>query len=72
MATEIKTWEILNGELSELKITLSENGRKEKDDLEKWIKTNPKILGDNILIFGKQVWTKSPENNLKKNLLKRY
>jgi hypothetical protein len=59
MATEIKTWEIINGELTEINTTLAENGRKEKDDLEKWLKTNPKILGDNILIFGEQVWTKS-------------
>lgn len=59
MATEIKTWEIINGELSEIDTSLAENGRKEKDDLEKWIKTNPNIIGDNILIFGEQVWTKS-------------
>lgn len=59
MATEIKTWEIIEGELSEINTTLAQNGRKEKDDLEKWLKTNPKILGDNILVFGEQVWTKS-------------
>ena len=59
MATEIKTWEIIDGELKEINTTLAQNGRKEKDDLEKWLKTNPKILGDNILIFGEQVWTKS-------------
>lgn len=59
MAKEIKTWEIINGELSEINTTLAENGRKEKDDLEKWLKTNPKILGEDILIFGEQVWTKS-------------
>jgi hypothetical protein len=59
MATEIKTWEIIDGELTEINTTLAENGRKEKDDLEKWLKTNPNILGDNILIFGEQVWTKS-------------
>jgi len=59
MATEIKTWEIINGELTEINTTLAENNRKEKDDLEKWIKTNPKILGEDILIIGEQVWTKS-------------
>ena len=59
MATEIKTWEIINGELNEIKTSLAENNRKEKDDLEKWIKTNSKILGDDILVFGEQVWTKS-------------
>jgi len=59
MATEIKTWEIINGELTPIKTTLAQNGRKEKDHLEQWLKTNPKILGDNILVFGEQVWTKS-------------
>lgn len=59
MATEIKTWEIIDDELTEINTTLAQNGRKEKDDLEKWLKTNPKILGDNILVFGEQVWTKS-------------
>jgi len=59
MATEIKTWEIIDGELTEINTTLAENGRREKDDLEKWIKTNPKILGRDILIIGEQVWTKS-------------
>ncbi len=59
MATEIKTWEIINGELTEINTSLAQNGRKEKDDLEKWIKSNQKILGDDILIFGEQVRTKS-------------
>jgi len=59
MATEIKTWEIIDGELAEINTTLAQNGRKEKGDLEKWLKTNPQILGDNILVFGEQVWTKS-------------
>jgi len=59
MATEIKSWEIIDGELREINTSLAENGRKEKDDLEKWLKTNPQILGEDILIFGEQVWTKS-------------
>lgn len=59
MATEIKTWEIIDGELNEINTTLAQHGRKEKDDLEKWLKTNPKILGDNILVIGEQVLTKS-------------
>ncbi|MDR0306832.1 MAG: hypothetical protein LBI42_08345 [Chitinispirillales bacterium] len=59
MATEIKTWEIINGELNEVNSSLAENNRKEREDLEKWIKTNSKILGDDILVFGEQVWTKS-------------
>ncbi len=30
MATEIKTWEIIRGELSEVNPSLAEHGRKEK------------------------------------------
>ena len=59
MATEINTWEIIDGELKAIDSSLPENGRKEKDDLEKWIKTNPKILGNDILLIGEQVYTKS-------------
>ncbi|CAH9018676.1 endonuclease NucS domain-containing protein [Candidatus Nitrosacidococcus sp. I8] len=59
MTTEIKTWEIINGELVEIDTSLTKQGRKEKDDLEKWIKTSPKILGEDILLIGEQVWRKS-------------
>lgn len=59
MSTEIKTWEILNGELNPIETTLADNGRKETEHLEKWIKTKPDILGTDILIIGEQVYTKS-------------
>ncbi len=59
MSTEIKTWEIIYGELKPINTTLAENGKNEREDLEKWIKTNPKILGENIVIIGEQVQTKS-------------
>src|ERR1039458_1101394 len=59
MATEIKTWQIINGELKPINTTLADNGRKEKDDLEKWIKSKPDILGDDILIIGEQIQTQS-------------
>lgn len=59
MATEIKTWEIINDELVEIEISLCDKDKKEKDHLEKWIKTNPKILGEDILIIGEQVYTRS-------------
>ena len=49
MSTEIKTWEILNDELIPIKTTLADNGRKETEHLEKWIKTKPDILGNDIL-----------------------
>jgi hypothetical protein len=59
MATEIKTWEIIDDKLQSVSSTLTENNRKEKDHLEKWLKTNPYILGDDILIIGEQLHTKS-------------
>ncbi len=59
MATEIKVWQIINGKLEPIEITMVEAGRKETEDLEKWIKSNPQILGEDILIIGEQVPTKS-------------
>lgn len=59
MATEIKTWEIIDGNLNPINTTLAENNRKETEHLENWIKTKPEILGTDILIIGEQVYTKS-------------
>ena len=59
MATEIKVWQIINNKLEPIEITMVEAGRKETEDLEKWIKSNPQILGEDILIIGEQVPTKS-------------
>ena len=59
MATEIKVWQIINGKLQLIETTMIEAGRKEAEDLEKWIKSNPLILGEDILIIGEQVPTKS-------------
>ncbi|MEB3224634.1 MAG: endonuclease NucS domain-containing protein [Synechococcus sp.] len=59
MAIEIKTWEIINGQLKQIDTTLVDNGRKEKEHLEEWIKTSPKIIGEDIFIIGEQVQTKS-------------
>jgi hypothetical protein len=59
MATQIQTWQIKNGKLIEVNTSLSQNGRREKDDLEQWIKSNPEILGKDIAIIGEQVQTKS-------------
>ena len=53
MATEIKTWEIVNGESKEITTTMIENGRKEKEDLEKWLKTETSIIGDD----NKKLWS---------------
>jgi hypothetical protein len=59
MASEIKTWEIIDGKLVPLVSSLVADGKKEKDDLEKWIKSNPQILGEDIVIIGEQVPTNS-------------
>jgi len=59
MASEIKTWQIIDGKLVPLESSLVNDGKKEKDDLEQWIKSNPQILGDDIVIIGEQVQTSS-------------
>jgi len=59
MAIEIKTWQIINGKLLNVSNSLIQNGRKEKEDFEQWIKSNPEILGNDIAIIGEQVRTKS-------------
>jgi len=59
MATEINSWEIVEGKLIPVSTSLSENARKETEDLEEWIFTNPEIIGNDIAVFGRQVYTKS-------------
>jgi ribosomal protein S24E len=58
MATEIKVWQIVKDELKPIETVLKEGERRE-EDLEKWIKQHPSILGEDILIIGEQVSTKS-------------
>ena len=53
MSTEIKTWQVINGKLQPLAMTLAEAGRKEAQDLEKWIASNPAILSAGIIILGR-------------------
>jgi len=59
MASEIKTWQIVDGKLVPLVSALADAGRKEKDDLEQWINSNPQILGEDIAIIGEQIQTSS-------------
>src|SRR3989344_5485715 len=58
MVTEIKLWEINEGKLIPLEVNMIDAGRTEVNDLEQWIKNNPEILGEDILIIGEQVMTK--------------
>lgn len=59
MATEIKTWQIIGGNLTQISTTLADNNRREREHLEQWIKSNPEILGNDIIIIGQQTQTKS-------------
>jgi len=59
MASEIKSWQIIDGKLVTLESSLVNDGKKERDDLEQWIKSNPQILGEDIVIIGEQVPTSS-------------
>lgn len=59
MTTEIGVWEIIDGKLESIDVSLAQAGKREVQDLEKWIKNNPIILGQEILIIGEQVRTKS-------------
>lgn len=59
MASEIKSWQIIDGKLFPLQSSLADDGKKEKDDLEQWIKSNPQIFGEDIVLVGEQVMTSS-------------
>jgi len=59
MATEIKTWQIINSQLHAVESSLTAEGRTEALDLEEWITTNPEIIGSGLEIIGRQVTTKS-------------
>lgn len=59
MGTEIRTWQIVNGELAAIDTDLRSQGRTEPYDLEPWLATNPEIIGPDLLLIGKQVKTKS-------------
>lgn len=59
MASQIQSWQIVDGKLVPMASSLINDNKKEKDDLEQWIRSNPKILGDDIAIIGEQVITSS-------------
>ena len=59
MATEIKTWQLINGKLESIESNMVHEGRTELYDLEEWIISNPSIVGSDLVIIGKQVTTKS-------------
>ena len=59
MATKIKTWQIVDGHLEDVRSTLTEKGKTEAVDLEEWIISNPSIIGQGLTVLGRQVHTKS-------------
>lgn len=59
MATEIKTWQIVDGALEPIDTTMETERRTELYDLEPWIASNPDIIGSDIAIIGRQVISKS-------------
>jgi hypothetical protein len=59
MATEIKTWQIVDGSLKPIDTSMDVQGRTEPYDLEPWIASNPGIIGSDIAILGRQVISKS-------------
>ena len=59
MSTEIKTWQVVDGKLQPVSEGLADAGRKESQDLETWIASNPGIVSNDITFIGRQVITKS-------------
>ena len=59
MATEIRTWQIVDGKLSSIETALRTEGRTEPYDLEPWIASNPSIISSDLMIVGRQVMTRS-------------
>jgi hypothetical protein len=59
MATQIKTWQIVDNKLQLVQTSLQKEGKTEPYDLEEWIASNPEILGQDIVVIGRQVLTRS-------------
>ena len=59
MATQIKTWQIIDSKLETVESSMIDEGRTEAYDLESWIASNPSIIGPDLIIIGRQVQTKS-------------
>lgn len=59
MGTQIRTWQIVDGQLRSIDTSLTETGRREANDLEAWIASEPSILGSDIVLIGRQVATQS-------------
>ncbi len=59
MATQIKSWQIIDGELTLIETSLTEQGRSEPYDLESWVASDSSLVGPELRIIGRQVHTAS-------------
>jgi len=59
MPTQIKTWQVIDGKLQPVDSRLIDAERKEAQDLEEWIASNPSIVSPDIVVIGRQTLTKS-------------
>ena len=59
MVSTIEVWQIKEGKLSALETTMADAGRMEIQDLQEWVLSHPELLGSDINIIGKEVWTES-------------
>lgn len=59
MATEIRVWQIINGVLEPVTVSMAQEGKREVEDLQRWIKSHPTILGEDLALIGEQIPTKT-------------
>ncbi len=59
MSRQVRVWEIQDGKLVSVETSMDEAGRKEVEHLEAWLADNPALLGDDLIIIGEQVQTRS-------------
>jgi hypothetical protein len=59
LGTGIQTWQIVDGKLQQVDTSLSDAGRTESQDLEAWIASNPSVIGQDLIVIGRQVQTLS-------------
>jgi RecB family endonuclease NucS len=59
MATQIKSWQIVDGALKPIETTLKEQGKSEAYDLESWIASDSSVIGPDLRVIGRQVRTAS-------------
>ena len=59
MATEIRVWQIVDGALEPLTSSMVQEGRREVEDLQQWIRSHPAILGEDLALIGEQIPTKT-------------